>query len=101
VLRAKEWLGLDQSTLVDPQDAREVVDAPEHRMLAETIARRGLTLLRNEGNLIPLTSDLDRVLVVTLSGGSDPAVGSAFASRLRSFLPDASVVRTHLDARSA
>lgn len=101
MLRAKEWLGLDLSVLVDPQEAREVVHAPEHEVLARAIARSGLTLLRNNGEVLPLSGNVDRILVVTLSGGSDASTGAPFASYLRSSARGSSVARIHLDARSA
>ncbi|HEX7070974.1 MAG TPA: glycoside hydrolase family 3 N-terminal domain-containing protein [Rhodothermales bacterium] len=100
VLRAKEWLGLDLGATVDPQKAREVVHAPPHRMLSESIARAGLTLLRNEAGLIPLSASIEDVLVISQAPGSDPAAGALFTNRIRSFLPNANVRRVVLDGRS-
>lgn len=53
VLKAKFELGLFERPYVDAERAGVVVDTPEHRALARTIARKSLVLLRNNG-ILPL-----------------------------------------------
>jgi beta-glucosidase len=53
-LRAKFLLGLFENPYVDPERAVRVTDSREHRALAAEAARRSITLLKNEGNLLPL-----------------------------------------------
>jgi beta-glucosidase len=53
-LRAKFLLGLFENPYVDPDRAARVTDSQEHRQLAAEAARRSITLLKNEGNLLPL-----------------------------------------------
>jgi beta-glucosidase len=53
-LRAKFLLGLFENPYVDPERAERVTDSAAHRALAAEAARRSITLLKNEGNLLPL-----------------------------------------------
>jgi len=54
MLRAKFLLGLFDEPYVDPDRAEAVVRDPFHRALALEAARKTITLLRNEGGLLPL-----------------------------------------------
>jgi beta-glucosidase len=42
----------------------EVVDAPEHRALALQAAREAIVLLKNEGDLLPLSKDIASIAVI-------------------------------------
>ena len=53
-LRAKFLLGLFENPYVDPERAARVTDSVEHRALAAEAARRSITLLKNDNNLLPL-----------------------------------------------
>jgi beta-glucosidase len=53
-LRVKFLLGLFENPYVDPERAARVTDSAEHRALAAEAARRSITLLKNDGNLLPL-----------------------------------------------
>jgi beta-glucosidase len=54
MLRAKFALGLFEDYYVDPDHAGRVVGADAHRDLALSAARETITLLKNEGGLLPL-----------------------------------------------
>ena len=56
VLAAKVRMGLLDQPFVDEDRAREVLADPTHRGVARTAAQRSAVLLRNEGDLLPLTS---------------------------------------------
>jgi beta-glucosidase len=79
-LRAKFLLGLFENPYVDPERAARVTDSREHRQLAAEAARRSITLLKNEGNLLPLDRAKLKTLAVIgpnadrahLGGYSDP-----------------------------
>lgn len=101
ILRAKAWAGLSNGAITDPGDVRRRVATGPHLAVSETIARRSLTLLRNEDALLPLQDqDAERILVVTLSDGSDPSVGRYFTSELRRHAGGATVDTYLLDERS-
>lgn len=53
-LRAKFQLGLFENPYVDAERAARVTDSAEHRALAAEAARRSITLLKNDDNLLPL-----------------------------------------------
>ena len=82
-LRAKFLLGLFENPYVDPERAARVTNARAHRQLAAEAARRSITLLKNEGNLLPLDRSKLRTVAVVgpnadrahLGGYSDPVPG--------------------------
>ncbi|MFO8099489.1 MAG: glycoside hydrolase family 3 N-terminal domain-containing protein [Salinibacter sp.] len=83
VLEAKQGLNLQENRQVSLDTTRHQVSTRRNEVLASTIARRSLTLLRNEGDLLPLTPPAKRdVLVVTFNDGDSPRVGSSFIRAL-------------------
>ena len=68
VLRAKFALGLFDHPLLDPVLHAKVDRSPEHLAVSLKSARQSMTLLRNEGNLLPLSSSLRRIAVVGPNG---------------------------------
>ena len=64
ILELKARAGLAANRIVSLERLREVVGAPEHRAAAASIARRSLTLLRDRDNLVPMTADSGRTLIV-------------------------------------
>jgi beta-N-acetylhexosaminidase len=56
ILEAKEKLGLDRKRLVDTT-AMEAVDRPEDVARALEVARRSITVLRNENGVLPLHAE--------------------------------------------
>jgi len=57
-------LGLFDDPYVDPDEAQRYSDRPEHRDLALRAARECITLLKNDGGLLPLAVDQIRTLAV-------------------------------------
>lgn len=65
LLKAKFMLGLFEDPYVDPDRAEAVAGAEEQRPLARDAAHQAITLLKNEGNLLPLDpAHLDRVAII-------------------------------------
>ena len=69
ILEAKAFVG---STIADPDEIFRVVDAKEHRDVAAEIARRAVTLVREEGGVLPLRAD-KRVTLLIVTDGQDAA----------------------------
>ncbi|HWS55795.1 MAG TPA: glycoside hydrolase family 3 N-terminal domain-containing protein [Pyrinomonadaceae bacterium] len=65
-LRAKFLLGLFENPYVDPERAARVTNSQAHRELAAEAARRSITLLKNEGSLLPL--DRNRLKSIAVIG---------------------------------
>lgn len=64
ILRQKLRLGLFENPLVDAARAQQVVHNAKHQELTLQAAREGIVLLRNEGNLLPLSKDVDSIAVI-------------------------------------
>ncbi|WP_442846152.1 glycoside hydrolase family 3 N-terminal domain-containing protein [Leeuwenhoekiella sp. H156] len=64
VLRLKFEMGLFENPYVDEKLPAKVVRNPEHTALAKEVALEGITLLKNEGNLLPLSKDLKKIAVI-------------------------------------
>ncbi len=65
VLYVKFWLGLfDQPYVKQPKSADRVVNCERHRELALRAARESMVLLKNKGNLLPLSKSVKKVAVI-------------------------------------
>lgn len=84
ILQTKEEMQLHRQRLVSVEAVRQYVSQRPHRLLEDVIARESLTLLRNEGDLLPLVPpEGKRVLAVTLNDSENPYVGGTFIRTLR------------------
>jgi beta-glucosidase len=71
LLRAKFELGLFEKPYVDVAAVDAVSDTPEHRALALQAARETITLLKNDGRVLPLDlSKLKKIAVVGPNAGA-------------------------------
>ncbi|HKF52509.1 MAG TPA: glycoside hydrolase family 3 N-terminal domain-containing protein, partial [Candidatus Acidoferrales bacterium] len=85
ILRAKAQLNLENSRLVDLNRLNTVFGSPKFKNEAQAIASRGITLIRDNQNILPLdAAKPQRVLLVIISGDPDPYPGSLIESELRS-----------------
>ena len=71
VLRTKAALGLFEEQSVDADAAAETLGRDSHRELARETARQSMTLLQNEGDLLPLPRD---------DSGSDGPLDTVFVT---------------------
>ncbi len=101
ILKLKAWAGLHRHTIIPPEKALHHVHIARHQALSEAIARRSLTLLRNEGNLLPLPERPLRILQITLSDSDDPSTGAYFYRTLREAHDAFQITHYLLDKRSA
>ncbi|HXN46580.1 MAG TPA: glycoside hydrolase family 3 C-terminal domain-containing protein, partial [Bryobacteraceae bacterium] len=98
ILAAKERTGLDRKRFVDLEGIGDVVDSPEDNARAQEIADRAVTLVRNEGGVVPLNPAASvSFLVLTESRGSQQ--GKVLAAEVRKRMPNASI--TMLDPTAA
>jgi beta-N-acetylhexosaminidase len=90
ILSAKERLGLDRKRLVDLEAIGDIVDSPEASERAQEIAGRAVTLVRNNGNLIPLATP-ERACYVVMVENRYSSDGQVFAQEVRQRAPRAAV----------
>ncbi|MDX1531257.1 MAG: glycoside hydrolase family 3 N-terminal domain-containing protein, partial [Rhodothermales bacterium] len=79
VLRAKYRAGLfdDPYRYIDAEREAATLLAPEHRAAARQAAREAIVLLKNEGDVLPLSGELGSLAVIGgLAGDSLSALGS-------------------------
>ncbi len=68
ILSAKKLMGLDEQNNTDLSEIRDVVGNKYHRQLSRDIARRSMTLVRNEDQLFPLDPDSgEEILLITIA----------------------------------
>src|SRR5690606_35107114 len=99
LLAMKVSLGLDTLRAVPIDGLKEVVGIPAHNALAEEIAQRSMTVLKNDRGLLPLLGTRNaRVLSVTYRRSSDILAGRYFNQHLRSVYPRLSTFELDGDA---
>ncbi|HEX6747432.1 MAG TPA: glycoside hydrolase family 3 N-terminal domain-containing protein [Longimicrobium sp.] len=98
ILEDKARAGLDRTRLVDLDAVDHRVGTRAHEALAMEIARRSITLARDERGLVPLAASARRVLVVTYAEANDPISGIAFARALER--PGRTIAGARADART-
>jgi beta-glucosidase len=64
VLRAKFALGLFESPYTDPKREKTSILTAEHLEAARRIAQKSIVLLKNEGNLLPLSKSIGTLAVI-------------------------------------
>jgi beta-N-acetylhexosaminidase len=90
VLAAKARLGLNRRRTVDPDALLDELDQPEDVARVQEIADRAVTLVKNGGNLLPLSKKaVASFLVLTESHYSTE--GRDFAREVRARVPDARI----------
>ncbi len=90
VLAAKVRLGLNRHRLVDLDTMMDDLDTPEDVERVQQIADRAVTLVRNEGGLVPLSPTASvSFLVLAESRGSQQ--GRVLAAEIRKRMPNAAI----------
>lgn len=64
VLKLKFELGLFEQPYVDSGKVLEVYNTPEQLDLSQTLAQKSMVLLKNEGNVLPLSKSLKSLAVI-------------------------------------
>lgn len=94
ILRAKAKLGLHAHRSVDPSKLEHNFAKPEFIAASQSIADRGVTLLRKNQNVLPLDATRPlRVLLVAIAGDPDYAPAEAFEREIKWRADSLQVVR--------
>jgi beta-N-acetylhexosaminidase len=114
ILKAKASLGLHKTHLVDIEAVSTLVGKPENLALGQQIADDSITLVRDNGKLLPLKSSgtaatglpyqrveevRDNLVVVVFSDDMRTESGRALERQIRERVPDAHVI--YVDPRVA
>jgi beta-N-acetylhexosaminidase len=92
LLEAKMWVGLDQQRLVNIEEISNVVGSPKAEVIADSMFRDAVTLLRNEGHVVPFKKNA-RVHIVSITDEPDFNVGEALCEVVQSGVRSATVSR--------
>ncbi len=115
ILETKASLGLDKAKLVDTEKLPERVGNPENLAVAQQIADDSITLVRNNGKILPLAKKAgtntspwpyqgmvdvhNGVVLIVFSDDVRTESGRVLERQVRSRVPDANVI--YVDARLA
>jgi beta-N-acetylhexosaminidase len=91
LLAAKERLGLDRRRFVDVEAVSDEVNSPESNQRAQEVADRAVTLIKNDGGLVPLR-DPARTCFLLLIEGRYSVEGQVLTQEVRRRAPAACVV---------
>lgn len=88
LLALKQRMGLPQQRTVSLDSLRATVGHPEHVRLANLAAERGITLVRDARNTVPVQRGAGtRVLSLTIAGRNNLGAGREFDAELRRAIP--------------
>jgi beta-N-acetylhexosaminidase len=86
ILEAKAKLGLGTTSLVNLEAINDEIDSPDSIAKAQEIADRSVTLVKNEGALVPLKEPA-KACFWSLAEGRTSVEGTALAAELRKRVP--------------
>lgn len=114
ILQAKASVGLNKARLVDIRQLPNIVGKPENVALGQQIADAAITLVRDNGRLLPLKAagtkaaalpyqsvgeTRNRLVLVIFSDDMRTEAGRAFEHEVRARVPDVNVI--YVDPRTA
>lgn len=94
ILLAKVRLDLHRKKLIDLESIEDHLDSPEDQELAQAVATKAVTLVKNEGGVVPLKNPTTACWLV-MSGSRYSGTGRQFIESLREKAPWARI--HHLD----
>ncbi|HEY9166534.1 MAG TPA: glycoside hydrolase family 3 N-terminal domain-containing protein [Candidatus Kryptonia bacterium] len=84
ILTLKSELGLNRNRFIDLNDISKVVGTEDHQLLAEYAARRSVTIVKNDSNILPLQyHQPQRILCLVIADNGDPTVANQFRKEIR------------------
>ncbi len=83
ILEIKSELGLNRARLVNLDDIDRFVGTESHELLAERAARRSITIVKNDNNVLPLQyRQPQNILCLVVSDNGNPYVADRFKEEL-------------------
>jgi beta-glucosidase-like glycosyl hydrolase len=100
ILATKSRLRLQEERTVPIDQIASIIATPENQKLAQEIADRSMTLLKDEGHLVPIDPARPRkIFSLMLSTDLDTSPGALFQSEMRRRFP--SIETASMDPRAA
>jgi beta-N-acetylhexosaminidase len=90
LLSAKEKVGLNRQRFINVDNLADVLDSPEANQKAQEVADRAVTLVRNQGNLVPLAAP-ESTCYVVMPESRYSSEGQVFTQELRKRAPKARI----------
>jgi len=91
LLEWKKQKGLFENRLIDIDQLSSKVNTREHQLIADEIARKSITVVKNENDILPIRPfKFPRIMVVSIADDESGQTGSYFARRIREYHPDVS-----------
>lgn len=88
ILDKKKRAGLFQNRKTDIDLLNTRVNSLENQLIADEISRKSLTLLKNEGNILPVSpNEYQRVLVISVTNSDDEEKGALLVEEMRNYHP--------------
>lgn len=99
LLEAKYRLRLTQNRFVDLSKVNHIIEKSENVREANATAEKSITLLRNAGNMLPLSKEkAEKTLFIVIAADEEPEQGRTFIPEIQRRVPNAKIYR--LDPRS-
>jgi beta-N-acetylhexosaminidase len=100
ILNAKARVGLPKGKLVNAKLLPKLVNTPAANAVAQQIANRSVTLVRNEKGIVPLR-DGNATVFYTMIEGPASVEGAAFSAEVRRHWPQAVIIQTDSSMKEA
>lgn len=96
LLSAKRWLKIDENRFVNLNDIPKSLSTKEHLKLAQTIADKSITLVKNEKKIVPLSkSKFKNIFWVTITEGLGNESETFYQSLLQEQFPNSRHALVH------
>ena len=96
LLSAKRWLKIDANRFSDLNNIPKVVGSKKHFALAETIAEKSITLVKNEKQIIPIDKlKYETIFCITITEGLGNESEEIFQSLIHEKFPDSMRALVH------
>lgn len=88
LLRWKKEAGLFRNPMVSIERLSERISSPRNKLLADKIARESVSLLKNKGDIIPISRRrFPRILVLSIANDNSGETGQYLANQMRRYHP--------------
>ncbi|MDX1617261.1 MAG: glycoside hydrolase family 3 N-terminal domain-containing protein [Balneolaceae bacterium] len=89
LLEWKKQHGLFENRTIDIHSLSSKINTREHQLIADEIARKSVTVIKNENEILPIRPyRFPKIMVVSIADDESGRTGSYFARQVREYHPD-------------